>query len=227
MQTAVRTDTFLPAPAPALLPVSTLLRPEREVPILRTIRAFTKDEEIFMEGDKAIFVYKVVSGGVRTCKLLNDGRRQIAAFHLPGDFFGIEAGQEHRFTAEALGDTKVIIYRRRGLDVVSGGEALSQEFMTAVMRALECAQAHMLLLGRKSAQEKIAAFLLDLAERELDHGHIALPMARIDIADYLGLTIETVSRTLTHLERQGIIELSAHRRAIALNDKAALQRLNA
>ncbi|WP_262268378.1 helix-turn-helix domain-containing protein [Microvirga yunnanensis] len=227
MQTAFRNDIPAPALAPALSPVSPLLRPERESPTLGTVRTFTKDEEIFMEGDNAAFVYKVVSGGVRTCKLLNDGRRQIAAFHLLGDFFGIEVGQEHRFTAEALGDCKVIAYRRRGLDVLSGGETLSEQLMTALMRALERAQAHMLLLGRKSAQEKIAAFLLDLAEREIDHRHIELPMARIDVADYLGLTIETVSRTLTQLERQGVIAMPAHRRSIMLKDKAALQRLDA
>ena len=165
-----------------------------------------------------------VNGG--PASFLNDGRRQIPSFHLPGDFFGIETGEEHRFTAEALGNTTVID-RRGSLDTLpTGGEALSRQIIAAMMRALERAQAHMLLLGRKSAVEKIAAFLLDLAERETDHGHIDLPMSRTDIADYLGLTIETVSRTLTQLERQGIIAMPAQRRSIVLRNTAALQHLD-
>jgi CRP/FNR family transcriptional regulator, nitrogen fixation regulation protein len=94
-----------------------------------------------------------------------------------------------------------------------------------MMRSLERAQDHMLLLGRKSAMEKIAAFLLDLGERYGDH-HLELPMSRTDIADYLGLTIETVSRSLTQLERQHVIEVPAHRRSIVLKNKAVLRRLD-
>lgn len=228
MHSAIAATASLPITAPAFLLRSVPpARPEQEAAIVGATRAFTKDEEIFAEGDRAAFVYKVVSGAVRNSKLLNDGRRHIASFHLPGDFFGIEAGEEHRFTAEALGDATVIAYRRGSLDALpTGGEALSRQLVVAMMRALERAQAHMLLLGRKSAVEKIAAFLLDLAERENDHGHIDLPMCRTDIADYLGLTIETVSRTLTQLERQGIIAMPAHRRSIELRDRTALQRLD-
>jgi CRP/FNR family nitrogen fixation transcriptional regulator len=97
--------------------------------------------------------------------------------------------------------------------------------MAAMMRALERAQNHMLLLGRKSAMERIATFLLDLAGRISENGQFDLPMSRIDIADYLGLTIETVSRSFTQLERQGAIEVPVHRRSIVLRDTAALQRL--
>ena len=227
MHTALAATASLPIQGPALLTGGPSFRPEREAVIVGATRAFTKDEEIFAEGDRTAFVYKVVSGAVRTCKLLNDGRRQIASFHLPGDFFGIETGEEHRFTAEALGNTTVIKYRRGSLDTLpTSGEALSRQIIAAMMRALERAQAHMLLLGRKSAVEKIAAFLLDLAERETDHGHIDLPMSRTDIADYLGLTIETVSRTLTQLERQGIIAMPAQRRSIVLRNTAALQHLD-
>jgi CRP/FNR family nitrogen fixation transcriptional regulator len=96
-----------------------------------------------------------------------------------------------------------------------------------MMRSLERAQNHMLLLGRKSAVERIATFLLDLAARISEDGHVDLPMSRIDIADHLGLTIETVSRSLTQLEREGVIEVPAHRRLIVLSNRAALQRLDA
>jgi CRP/FNR family transcriptional regulator, nitrogen fixation regulation protein len=191
------------------------------------VRRFAKDEEIFAEGDRAAFFYKVVSGAVRTSKLLSDGRRQIDAFHLPGDIFGIESGEEHRFTAEAVQDCKVVAYRRCSLDALAVTDAaFSRQVVGAMLRSLERAQDHMLLLGRKSALEKIATFLLDLSGRLSEDGHLDLPMSRIDIADHLGLTIETVSRTLTHLEREKVIEVPAHRRSIVLRNTAALRRLD-
>jgi CRP/FNR family nitrogen fixation transcriptional regulator len=191
------------------------------------VRRFAKDEEIFAEGDRAASFYKVVSGAVRTSKLLSDGRRQIDAFHLPGDIFGIESGEEHRFTAEAVQDCQVVSYKRCGLEALAASDAaFSRQVVAAMLRSLERAQDHMLLLGRKSALEKIATFLLDLSARLSENGQLDLPMSRIDIADHLGLTIETVSRTLTQLERQQVIELPAHRRSIVLRDRAALRRLD-
>jgi len=195
---------------------------------LGTARRVAKDEEIFAEGDRAAYFYKVVSGAVRTFKLLSDGRRQIDAFHLPGDIFGLESGEEHRFSAEALGDVTIIAYRRCSLEVLATrDQSFANQVIASVMRSLERAQDHMLLLGRKHALEKIATFLLVLSERLAEDGHVDLPMSRIDIADHLGLTIETVSRSLTQLERQGVIKLPAHRRSIVLRDRAALQRLEA
>ena len=208
--------------------MSSAVRRGPENPTLGSTKGFTKGEDIFAEGDRAAFFYMVVSGAVRTSKLLSDGRRQIDAFHLSGDIFGIEVGDEHRFSAEALGDATVIAYRRRSLDsLTSNDSAFSRQVVTAMMRSLERAQNHILLLGRKSAMEKIATFLLDLAGRISEDGYVDLPMSRIDIADYLGLTIETVSRSLTQLEREGVIEVPAQRRTIVLRDKAALQRLHA
>jgi CRP/FNR family nitrogen fixation transcriptional regulator len=199
----------------------------RTSPELGMARMATKDEEIFAEGDRAAYFYKVVSGAVRTFKLLSDGRRQIDAFHLPGDIFGLETGEEHRFSAEALGDASIIAFRRCSLETLAQrDQAFAHQVIGSMMQALERAQSHMLLLGRKNALEKIATFLLVLSERLTENGHMDLPMSRIDIADHLGLTIETVSRSLTQLERQGIIELPAHRRSIILRDKAALERLD-
>ncbi|WP_243373348.1 helix-turn-helix domain-containing protein [Microvirga solisilvae] len=213
------------------IPNAALLRTptaSRNTPELGTTRTVAKDEEVFAEGDRAAYFYKVVSGAVRTFKLLSDGRRQIDAFHLPGDIFGLESGDEHRFSAEALGDATIIAYRRCSLEVLATrDQAFANQVIASTMRALERAQDHMLLLGRKHALEKIATFLLVLSERLTEDGHVDLPMSRIDIADHLGLTIETVSRSLTQLERQGVIELPAHRRSIVLRDKAALQRLEA
>jgi CRP/FNR family nitrogen fixation transcriptional regulator len=227
MQTALASSGSPLAPATARLRSTPPARPAA-TPGLGATRVLGKDEEVFAEGDRAAYFYKVVSGAVRTSKLLSDGRRQIDAFHLPGDCFGIESGEEHRFSAEALGDTTVIAYRRCSLDSLAATDAtFAHQLVAAMMRSLERAQDHMLLLGRKTAMEKIATFLLDLSGRVPDAGHVDLPMSRTDIADHLGLTIETVSRSLTQLERQGVIELPSHRRSIVLRDKAALQRLDA
>ena len=194
-----------------------------------SVRMLAKDEEIFAEGDRAAFFYKVISGAVRTSKLLSDGRRQIDAFHLHGDIFGLEAGREHRFSAEAVGDVQLIAYRRSRLSaLIEEDAAFRDRIMTATLRSLQRAQDHMMLLGRKTAQEKLATFLLDMAERLSDDDeHFDLPMQRSDIADHLGLTIETVSRTLTQFARSGLIRLLPAGRSIGLCNKMALRSLNA
>ena len=187
-----------------------------------------KDEELFAQGEPAEYFYRIVSGTVRTCKLLSDGRRQIDAFHLPGDIFGIEACAEHRFSAEAVGGTTVMAYRRSSLDRLTREHpAFGEQVLSSMLRNLQRAQDHMLLLGRKNAKEKIASFLLDLAQRLHDRDRVELPMQRNDIADHLGLTIETVSRTLTEFARSGLIALAAGSRSISLVDKVALKFLNA
>jgi CRP/FNR family nitrogen fixation transcriptional regulator len=191
--------------------------------------ALTKGEELFAEGDEAEYFYQVVSGAIRSYKLLSDGRRQIDAFHLPGDIFGLEAGADHRFSAEAIGDASVVAYRRSRLGVlIQEDPAFRDRIMSATLRSLERAQDHMLLLGRKTAQEKVASFLLDMAQRiSDDEEHFELPMQRSDIADHLGLTIETVSRTLTQFARSGLIRLLPASRSIGLCNKMALRSLDA
>jgi CRP/FNR family nitrogen fixation transcriptional regulator len=191
-------------------------------------RTLVKGEELFAEGDAADYFYKVASGTVRTYKLLSDGRRQIDEFHLAGDIFGLESGEEHRFSAEAIDDATVVAFRRRRFETLAHEDpALGDEVMTSMMRSLERAHDHMVLLGRKTAQEKIATFLLDIAKRLPGGNRFDLPMQRSDIADHLGLTIETVSRTLTQFARDGVIKLAAASRSVILQDKAALQRLTA
>ena len=189
----------------------------------------TKGEELFAEGDEAEYFYRVVSGTIRSYKLLSDGRRQIDAFHLQGDIFGLEAGAEHRFSAEAVGDASVIAYRRSRLSaLIQEDPAFREQVMSSTLRSLERAQDHMLLLGRKTAQEKIATFLLDIAQRiSNDDEKFELPMQRSDIADHLGLTIETVSRTLTQFARSGLIRLLPAGRSVSLCNKMALRSLNA
>jgi CRP/FNR family nitrogen fixation transcriptional regulator len=189
-------------------------------------RSFAKDDGIYAEGDPATHYFKVLAGVVRTSTILKDGRRQIDSFHVAGELFGIERGNEHRFSAEAVGDAVVMSFRRCSLDALAARDwTLATQVVATTFESLERAQRHKVLLGRRSATEKVAAFLLDFSDRvHLDS--IELPMSRIDIADYLGLTIETVSRTLTQFERNAIIELPTARRNIVLRNKSALKRLN-
>jgi CRP/FNR family nitrogen fixation transcriptional regulator len=186
-----------------------------------------KNVEVYGEGEPADYVYKVVSGVVRTCKLLSDGRRQISSFFLPGDVFGLEATVEHRFTAEAVSDVSLIFVKRSALTALAARDGeVANELWSAATADLRAAQEHMLLLGRKSAQERLVAFLLEMAERTNGGEAVDLPMSRLDIADYLGLTIETVSRTITQLENAEAISLPTTRH-IRFRDRAALRRLNA
>ena len=190
-------------------------------PVLR----FAQDREIFGEGEDADCYYKVVSGVVRTCKFLSDGRRQIDAFHVAGDVFGIETGSVHSLSAEAVSDCRIVAYRRISLDR-AGAQPVPPQFVARLLRNLARAQEHAVLLGRRSAIEKVAAFLLDWARQSTTAaGTIGLAMTRQDIGDYLGLTIETVSRTLSQLERDGVIELPSVRQ-IRIKDIEALTELN-
>jgi CRP-like cAMP-binding protein len=189
--------------------------------------SFARNEEIYGEDEPAEFVYLVKAGAVRTYKLLNDGRRQIGGFHLSGDIFGLEAGARHRFTAEAISDAQVVVVKRNALVALAARKPeFARELWTLTANELAHVQELMLTLGRKTAQERVAAFLLEMAGRSSVADAIELPMSRQDIADYLGLTIETVSRTLTQLENSHAIELPTSRR-IVLRDKATLNRLNA
>lgn len=187
---------------------------------------FEAKSEIYGEGEPADYIYRVQSGTVRTSKVLNDGRRQINAFYLPGDMFGLEIGDEHAFSAEAMSDALVLVVKRSlVLGEAERNKEVARELWESTARELRRAQDHLLLLI-KSAQERVAAFLLEMAARMPGKSGIDLPMSRQDIADYLGLTIETVSRTLTSLEKTAAIALPQSRHIVVRNHKA-LVRLNA
>ena len=188
--------------------------------------AFARNTEIYGENEPAEYLYKVVSGAVRTYKVLNDGRRQIGSFYLPGDIFGLEVGEEHTFSAEAVADSKVLVIKRNALIALAGRDSsIARQLWTMAAAELQRAQEHILLLI-KTAQERVAGFLLEMAARNHGSNEVELPMSRQDIADYLGLTIETVSRTLTQLENAGAIAVPTSRR-IVLRNRGALSRLNA
>ncbi|HYA06967.1 MAG TPA: helix-turn-helix domain-containing protein [Xanthobacteraceae bacterium] len=186
---------------------------------------YPRNSEIFGENEPAEYLYKVVSGSVRTYKILSDGRRQIGGFYLSGDVFGLEFADEHTLSAEAITDTKVIVVKRGAINALAGRDAsVARQLFTLTGRELRRVQDRILLLV-KSAQERVASFLLEMSERASGGNAIELPMSRQDIADYLGLTIETVSRTLTSLEGAAAIEVPTSRR-IVLRNRSVLCRMN-
>ena len=188
--------------------------------------SFARNAEIYGENEPAEYLYKLVSGTVRTSKILNDGRRQIGEFYMPGDIFGLEMGSEHSFSAEAITDAKVIVIKRSAVEALAARDNdVARQLWAMTGRELQRMQEHILLLI-KTAQERVAGFLLEMAERIKSTNEVELPMSRQDIADYLGLTIETVSRTLTILENSAAIALPSSRR-IVLRNRGALRRLNA
>ena len=186
--------------------------------LVATEFSYRKDEEIYGEGEPAEYVYQVIRGAVRTYKLLSDGRRQIGAFHLAGDVFGLDPGSAHRLTAEAIADTTVRLVKRRSIETAAGSNVkVAHHLWTMTAGDLRHAEDHMLLLGRKTAMEKVATFLLEMDRRLAKTGMMALPMCRRDIGDYLGLTLETVSRALSQLSEQGILVFSSARQIVLRN----------
>ncbi len=171
---------------------------------------FARNETIFNEGDEAKYAYKVVSGAVRLCKHMADGRRQIADFLLPGDFFGFLQFGFYSFTAEAIGDVVVMCYPQRQLEQISSSTpSLRKRLLVLLSQRLLAMQDHLVMLGRQTAKERLASFLIRLAERTgIEDGEsLELAMSRQDIADYLGLTIETVCRILSELKRVKLIAI--------------------
>lgn len=177
-----------------------------------SVARFSEGNEIFAEGDDSDLFYKVQSGVVRICKFLPDGRRQIEAFHIAGDIFGMELNGTRDLSAEAVSDCTLVCYRRRTVDMLAEkDEMVTRQLLRFAMENLAHAREHCLLLGRRGAAEKVAAFLLEWADRSCDPAVVRLAMTRQDIGDYLGLTIETVSRTFSQFERDGLIALNGTR----------------
>ena len=189
--------------------------------------SFARNAEIYAEGETAGYVYKVISGVVRVSKLLPDGRRQISAFHMPGEMFGFEANELHHASAEAVVPVKVVAYKWEGvLGTEKQSASFVRELLTLTVLGLRHTQDHLLLLGRKNALERLAEFLLEMSARMGGSAVLELAMPRHDIADYLGLTLETVSRMFAELKEIGAIKLESARR-VHLLDKAALRAMGA
>jgi CRP/FNR family transcriptional regulator, nitrogen fixation regulation protein len=215
--------TTNPTPCPNSLDGLGLTSGSNPIVSLNTF-TYKKGTEIYGETEPAEYVYQVKSGAVRSYKLLSDGRRQIGAFHLAGDIFGLENGSRHRFTTEAIVTTTVRLIKRQSLEVVAESDTMvARNLLSMTTNNLQHAEDHMLLLGRKTSLERVAAFLLEMDKRLTAAGVMALPMSRRDIADYLGLTLETVSRALSRLHELGILGfLGNTQRQIMLLDRQQL-----
>jgi len=173
---------------------------------------FRPGETVFAQEEMTTSFYNLLEGVMRLYKLLADGRRQIIGFALPGDFLGLAASSRHNFSADAIGAVELCQFSRSGFAKFSQNKPdLLRRINELAVKELGQAQNHMVLLGRRSAEEKVATFLVGwrnrMAELPGPSHTLPLPMSRQDIADYLGLTIETVSRTFTKFERDGVIEI--------------------
>ena len=205
---------------------------EEEMPrLLAILNALEVEahQPILDEGEPADYLFNVTDGAVKLYKLLPDGRRQITGFLFSGDFLGIAMNEKYAYSAEAVGKVSLCRFPRRKLEaLLDAFPRLEKRLLGMASNELVQAQDQILLLGRKTAQEKIVSFLLNLSERAVKRGDapspISLPMGRADIADYLGLTTETVSRTITHLKRDGFIRLMQGGK-VDLPDLAALRDL--
>ena len=207
-------------------PVGSALDLRSHMDIMGAPMSFSRNTEIYGENEPADYLYKVVSGCVRTYKIFDDGRRQIGGFYFPGDMFGLEHGESHQFSAEAIDNCVVVVVKRSALVALAERDGdIARQLWSHTAAELQRVRAHMLLLI-KSAEQRVACFLIEMAGRMLNKEVVELPMSRQDIADYLGLTIETVSRTLTHLEAKAAIALPTSRR-ILLRNRSALIRLDA
>ena len=184
-------------------------------------------ETVVFEGDEAGCVYSLTSGLLRLSKLLPDGRRQIAGFLFPGDFLGITLEEEHAFTAEAVAPSAMCRFQRRQFDAfIESHPELERRLYAVAAHELAAARQQLVLLGRKTATERLASFLLMLAGRchARRDDEIELPMSRSDIADYLGLRIETISREISTLKAARVVQLTG-RQSFRIVDRERLEQL--
>ena len=183
-----------------------------------------RHQEVYCQNGPVDYRYRLVSGAARRFATQPDGRRQIVDFLLPGNYFGFSARNEHSFTVETIvDDTLVTRYSRARVDALMDADPrLARLIRDLTAAEISRLQARILLLGRITAREKINAFLLEMTERLSDGpDRIVLPMSRYDVADYLAMSVETVSRALTVLKQRGTIRL-AGRRCVQLVDRDAL-----
>jgi CRP/FNR family transcriptional regulator, nitrogen fixation regulation protein len=235
-QTAIRSDEFhhpvpstrnISAAAAKVFDGASKRKPlGQSIFLMGSTKSYPHNAEIYSEDEPAEYLYMVISGAVRTYKILSDGRRQIGGFYLPGDVFGHEFADEHTLSAEAIADANVLVIKRSMLAALTAHNAgVARELFALTGHEAQRMQERVLLLI-KTAQERVVGFLLEMAERVPVGNAIELPMSRQDIADYLGLTIETVSRTLTSLEDSAAIELPTSRRSIVLRNRTAPGHMN-
>jgi len=232
MLTQIETGTFPARPLKSIVGRNTPSAEKKQsnlgeaIALMGAAVDYDRNNEIYGDGEPSEYIYKVVSGAIRIYKILDDGRRQINGFYLPGDILGIEATDNHHFSAEAVVKSQLLVVKRSTIFALAARQhEIASDLWSLTARELGHVQNLMITLGRKSAHERVAAFLLEMAKRSRNLT-IELPMSRQDIADYLGLTVETVSRTFTQLENERAIELPVSRRVVVRN-KNLLSQLDA
>jgi CRP-like cAMP-binding protein len=196
---------------------------------LASIKRYGRDQEICGEACPAVYWFRVISGGARQCVTRADGRCQIVELLIPGDFFGFCPRNEYDFSVEAVAEgTRVACYPRQRIEAMAERDpALAREIRMLAFEAISRSQAQLLLIGRLTATEKVGSFLLAMSDR-LSVGAadaVALPISRYDIADYLAVSVETVSRSLTELRRRGLIAFTSTRR-VRIIDRNSLENLH-
>jgi CRP-like cAMP-binding protein len=192
-----------------------------------TIKSIPAGSILFHEGDDAYAVYEIIEGVCRSSMVLSNGRRQIISFGYPSDFVGVSHDCKYHYECEAITDMKVRVFRKNACSARSDTDPDFSDRMLKYMAAEVCGmQEHFMMLGKKSATEKLASFLIAIADRSCTHDgqviKISLPMSRIDIADFLGLTIETISRTFTKLRKDGIVEFDGSKTVVILEPSILL-----
>jgi CRP/FNR family transcriptional regulator len=194
--------------------------------VRQPIEKLQPGEAVFCEADPATDLVQVTEGCLRRYRILPDGRRAITGFAFPGDVLGLASMDQYSYTAEAVTPVKLRrVSRRRFHALVDDSAQLRPQLLLKLSQEMTAAQEQMILLGQKGAEERVASFLLTLARRRGDTVapvEIEIPMSRLDMADYLGFTIETVCRTITKLKDAGLISLK-DRRTIRLCNVTALQ----
>ncbi|HWV81138.1 MAG TPA: helix-turn-helix domain-containing protein [Hyphomicrobiaceae bacterium] len=181
-------------------------------------------EDLFLEGDEASHVYEVMSGVVCLYRIMPDGGRHILAFRFPGDIVGLCSPANYGYNAQAVGDARVRRISRAGLERMIDERAdFARKLLRMAAAELNAMRDHLTCLASKSAEAKVADFLLMLIERSTARAGadvvVDLPMTRTDIGDYLGLTIETVSRTISKMRRSGIIDLPRTTRVVVRSEE--------
>jgi CRP/FNR family transcriptional regulator, anaerobic regulatory protein len=212
-------------------PAYPLVRPADQAPTLKDLfkcqptETLSAGEALFWEGDHAGQIFDVIEGVLRVYRILSDGRRAIMGFIHPGDVLGVSFQNRYLFTAEAVTEVKVRRFSRgRFFSLINESPALRPQLFALLCDEMSAAQDQMLLLGRKSAEERVVSFLLAVHRKNAAGNDIALPMSRLDMADYLGLTMETVSRMMTSLTRRGLISASG-RHTLTLRKLSALREI--
>jgi CRP/FNR family transcriptional regulator len=221
-QTAVSASRYPAIPfASAVEPAPTLRDLFKDQPT----ETFAAGEALFWEGDEAGQIFDVLEGVVRVYRIMSDGRRAIVGFIHPGEVLGVSFQSRYLFTAEAVTKVKARRFARgRFFAMINESPALRPQLFAILCDEMTAAQDQMLLLGRKTAEERVVSFLLAIHRKSAAPIEIELPMSRQDMADYLGLTIETVSRVMTSLTRRGLIAAGA-RHAVALRKLTALREI--